>query len=400
MQKKHFLILLVAIYVGSAIGTFSARAISQPSQTADQVAEDMVEGDGETMLGTLLAIDPSEPRDQVCPLNGQLFTNTERQAWEKRRPLAVMIENSPDARPQSGLSSADVVYEAVAEGGVTRFMALFYCAVQANDTIIAPVRSARTYFVDWASGYNWPLYVHVGGANLPGPSDALGQIADYGWALENDLNQFSIGYPTFVRNASRLGRDVATEHTMETSTERLWEVGEERGWTNMSPALKVGSKAYPASDWKDNFTGWSFLDEAPTAGSVSPISYDFWSGYNQFSVSWTYDPATNTYQRTMAGEPHLDLNTDKQIAASTVIVLLTQEKGPINELKHMLYKTTGSGKALMFHNGTVEQVTWEKADREAELTFEDAKGNPAQLQPGLVWISVLDDSSEVEYPSS
>lgn len=400
MPKKTFFALLLAIYLGSAIGTYTARALVRTNQEATQ-AEQVGEGTSTTtMLGSLIEIDPSAPRDQVCPLSGKLFTLAERTAWERRRPLAIMVENSPDARPQSGLSQADIVFEAVAEGGITRFMPIFYCDAQADDVVVAPVRSARTYFVDWASGFNRPLYAHVGGANLPGPSDALGQLSNYGWTMQNDLNQFSIGYPTFVRNASRLGRDVATEHTMESSTERLWAVGAKRGWTNMSPPLQLGGKTIPASDWQSGYQGWSFLSDKVSPGAISPIAYSFWSGYNQFSVEWRYEPSSNTYLRFMAGEAHLDLNNNEPIAASTVIVLLTQEKGPINELKHMLYKTTGSGKALLFQNGQVEQVSWKKAERESELSFQDAKGKPAQLQPGLIWISVLDESVVVDYPTS
>src|SRR3989344_4698891 len=71
--------------------------------------------------------DPNDPKTESCPLNGVKRTKKARDFWERRRPLAVMIENHTEARPQSGLSSADVVYEAIAEGGITRFMALFYC---------------------------------------------------------------------------------------------------------------------------------------------------------------------------------------------------------------------------------------------------------------------------------
>lgn len=351
----------------------------------------------ETALGALLNIDPNEPRDQACPLNGKLYTNTERQAWEKRRPLAVMIENDVNARPQAGLGSADVVYEAIAEGGITRFMAMFYCGAQRYDTTLAPIRSARTYFIDWASGYNFPLYVHVGGANIPGPTDALGQINTYGWAMQNDINQFSVGYPTFVRNANRLGRPVATEHTMETTTEKLWAVGEDRGWTNMSPNRRIAGQAVPGMDWKDGFTPWTFQDGNPGAGNTAKISYNFWSGYNDFSVAWEYDQATNTYKRTMGSEPHVDQNSNEQIAASNVVVLLTDERGPINEAKHMLYRTTGTGNALIFQNGQAIQARWSKPTRTDELTFVDNRGNPVQMVRGLTWISVIDSGNQVTY---
>ena len=130
-----------------------------------------------------------------------------------------MIENHQEARPQSGLSSADVIYEVVAEGGITRFLAIYYCQDGAQ---IGPIRSARTYFIDYLSEYgNYPLYAHVGGANQAGPADALSQLDDYGWTAYNDLNQFSIGFPVFWRDYDRLGHSVATEHTIYSTIEKL-----------------------------------------------------------------------------------------------------------------------------------------------------------------------------------
>ena len=154
------------------------------------------------------------PKTEACPLNGELYTAEEKAIWSGRRPLAVVIENHADSRPQSGLGMADVVYEAVAEGGITRFMAIFYCAAAASNTNydVGPVRSARTYFLDLASEYaDYPLYAHVGGANCSAPKDpvtgkqfacttdrramAIEQISDYGWRNKGswgDLDQFSL----------------------------------------------------------------------------------------------------------------------------------------------------------------------------------------------------------------
>src|SRR5260221_18780 len=112
------------------------------------------------------------PKTEECPMNGQLMTKGQRERWESHRPMGVMIENHVDARPQSGMSNADVIYEAVAEGGITRFLNIFYCD---DASIIGPVRSARMYFLKILQGYgSYPLYAHVGGANTPGPADALG----------------------------------------------------------------------------------------------------------------------------------------------------------------------------------------------------------------------------------
>ncbi len=132
----------------------------------------------------------SGPKTEPCPMNGALYSKAQRKIWESRRPLGVMIENHTDSRPQSGLSSADIIYEAVAEGGITRFLAIYYCK---DASPVGPVRSARIYYVELLQEYgNNPLYAHVGGANTPGPADALGEIQDLGWDQYNDLNQFGV----------------------------------------------------------------------------------------------------------------------------------------------------------------------------------------------------------------
>lgn len=400
MSKKTLLIALV-LYLLSATISFTYLYAKNPKQiTLNTTQSGETEEDGTTALSSLLQISPDEARDQVCPLNGKMYTTTEKSAWEKRRPLAVMIENSPDARPQSGLSHADVVFEAVAEGGVTRFMALFYCDAQAQDVLLAPIRSARTYFIDYASGFNRPMYTHIGGANLAGPADALGQIREYGWQLENDINGlFTVAYPYFVRNENRLGKPVDTEHTVETSTEYLWQIATKREWTNMSPETKVGKKVIAGTDWKDGYKPWTFETEKGKVGSTSKISYDFWSGYAEYAVEWNYDSATDTYKRNLAGQPHVDHNNQKQLSASTIALLLTTEKGPIDEHKHMLYGTTGTGDALIFMHGDVVKARWTKKDRESELRFTDAKGKDIPMARGVTWISILNKAKadEIKY---
>src|SRR3989344_7583982 len=89
-----------------------------------------------------IAFDEALPKTEPCPLNGALYSKQQREWWEDHRPLGIMIENHEESRPQSGLSQADVIYEAVAEGGISRFLAVFYCN---SAEIVGPVRSARTY---------------------------------------------------------------------------------------------------------------------------------------------------------------------------------------------------------------------------------------------------------------
>ncbi|OGY08590.1 MAG: hypothetical protein A2700_02870 [Candidatus Blackburnbacteria bacterium RIFCSPHIGHO2_01_FULL_44_64] len=335
-------------------------------------------------------IDASAPKTEECPINGKMFTKAEREIWEKRRPLTVMIENHEESRPQSGLSSADVIYEAIAEGGITRFMGVFYCGASAEEVMLGPVRSARTYFLDMASEYaDYPLYAHVGGANRDGPADALQQIINYGWDGYNDLNQFSIGFPTFRRDYERLGRTVATEHTMYSTTDKLWDVASERELTNED---KKGNK------WNESYTPWKFTDgKASASPQAASISFPFWAGYSQYAVKWTYDAATNTYKRDNGGVPHQDLNNDQQLDTTNVAVLFMKLRSLNDAEKHMLYTTTGTGNALVFNNGDVVKGTWSKKDRISRTIIKDSGGREIPFVRGPIWIEILDPATTVSY---
>lgn len=336
--------------------------------------------------------DPSLPKNEACPLNGSMHTKPAKDAWDKRRPLAVMIENHQEARPQSGLSSADVVYEAVAEGGITRFMAVFLCAF--GDVQVGPVRSARTYFLDWLSEYD-ALYAHVGGANTPGPANALGQIIDY---KIKDLNQFGIGYPTFWRDYQRLGRPVATEHTMYSTIKKLWDVAEKKGW-GVADATGVR--------WDKNFISWKFLkpNEAVSGGdAATKISVNFWESQKDYQVEWNYDTTCNCYKRKNGGADQQDLNTKVQLSPVNVVVQFAKESRANDGYEgnvHMLYANKGpqapSGKALIFINGKVIKGTWNKANRLAREKFLDDSGKEISFVPGQIWIQTVPEGSAVTY---
>ena len=327
----------------------------------------------------------NDPKTETCPLNGSLKSKKAKDSWEKRHPLAVMIENHTESRPQSGLSSADIVYEAVAEGGITRFMALFYCNL--SDIQVGPVRSARTYYLDWLGEYD-ALYAHVGGANTPGPADALGQIIKY---KVKDLNQFSIGFPVFWRDYQRLGHPVATEHTMYSTTAKLWGVGEKRRWTATDSA---GIK------WDKSFTPWKSKDPSKDLGSTTNVTVNFWDSQTDYRVEWNFDPATNTYKRIHGGSPHTDKNNGKQIEAKAIAVQFQRESNANDGYPgnvHLLYGTIGNGKVLVFQDGNVVEGKWTKANRLARTKFTDSKGAEIQFNKGQIWIQTVPEGSKVDY---
>lgn len=345
-----------------------------------------------------LRVDLSAPKTEECPLNGGMFTKEEKKIWEVHRPITVMIENHEEARPQSGLSRADVVYEAVAEGAITRFLAVFYCGVAAQDVIIGPVRSARIYYLDFASEYgDYPLYAHVGGANDfagTGETDpkarALETIANLGWQLYNDLDASSLSFPVFWRDYERIGHPVATEHTMYSTTDRLWEVAHKRG---------LDAEDEEGNQWDKKFEFWSFKDDkkADQPGEVTQIEFEFWRDYQAYAVTWQYNQEDNSYLRVNGGQPHQDLNNDEQIKAKVVIIQFTKEQGPIDANKHMLYTTLGKGQAIIFQDGEAIKGTWQKAKRESRTKFLDSRGQEIELNRGPVWIEIIPAQQEVNY---
>lgn len=336
------------------------------------------------------------PRTEPCPLNGVLYPKPQRDVWEKRRPLGVMIENSKAARPQSGVSQADVVYEAVAEGGISRLMTIYYCE---DAEVVGPVRSARTYYLDWLSEYgSSPLYAHVGGANTDGPADALGQIERYGWAAFNDLNQFSIGFPTFWRDYERLGKDVSTEHTVYTATDKLWSfAANKRKLTN----LEIDDRTGKLITWDQDFVPWSFKDDAVLENRPEKFSAEFnisntqASYLDDYTIRWQYDRDSNSYLRSNGGAAHQDLNTGQQLSAKNIILLFTimtiADDGYLEEGHgaHTLYGTKGSGKAKFFLDGTVIDGIWAKKTRIDRTMFFDNKGQEIKFNRGLIWVEVL-----------
>ena len=338
-------------------------------------------------------VDISGPKTETCPLNGGKFTKAEREIWETRRPLAVMIENHGEARPQSGLSRADIVYEAVAEGGITRLMGIFYCGAAAKNLTLAPVRSARTYFLDWVAEYD-ALYNHVGGAGrcedptVDPRAKALCQIGQYGI---KDLDQFGIGFPDCYRNPDRLPHPVATEHQMICLSDNLYEIAKKRGWTNVDEN---------GIAWNKYFESWKFKDDAKENERPEAFSAEFtaWKGYEkEYGVRWEYDKVVNSYKRFNGGVPHTDLDGGEQLTAKDVVLQFAKETGGIDEHAHLLYQTIGEGKAVVLLDGKKIEGTWKKKERTGRTKFYDQYGREIEFNRGQIWIEILPTGTEIKY---
>jgi len=377
--------------------SFSKKESNQIAQTTPTVAQK-------------IEIYPG-PKTEVCPINGKLYTKEEKAIWSTRRPLTVMIENHEDSRPQSGLQTADIVYEAVAEGGITRFMGIFYCGQvagsQANKYDVGPVRSARTYFLDLASEYSdYPLYNHVGGANCSAATDggscttaqkaqALEQISAYGWTSKgtwSDLSQFSLSYKACRREPDRTGSPRATEHTMYCSSTELWNIAQSRGLTNTTEAKKTS--------WDKNYRSWLFKQEDKASNNLDAtnITFDFWSSFEDYEVSWKYDSTNNVYKRFNGSVESIDFNTQATITAKNIVIQFVKESRSVDEHLHNLYDVIGSGTGVLVQNGTKTEITWAKANRVSRTIYKDKKtGKEVNFVPGNVWIEILPIGNSVSY---
>ncbi len=306
-------------------------------------------------------------------------------------PLAVMVENHVDARPQAGLDKASIVYEAIAEGGITRFMAIF--GPKSADKV-GPVRSARPYYVDWAMGYN-AYYAHVGGNAY-----ALDQISN---EKVLDLDQFK--YPASYWRDTSL--KVSREHTMFTSTLKLRNQAEKLNYSNQSNYRHYRFKDVDSSESSQNNEVEAQISDpesepaqntAPPATLASNISVMFSSA--NYNVSFNYDKENNNYKRVLNnGNTHKDRESKAEIAPSNLIVM-TVNRSPlvtrINEHGYLM-DTVGEGKAKIFIDGTVIEGKWEKQAKSEREVFYDNNGSEITFNRGQFWICVIPPDSTLSY---
>ncbi len=373
MINKKIAILLAVIAFG--LSTFGAYKYFSSTTIGGAKSYTVPNADGTTVTDT------NGPLTEECPMNGKMYSATQKAKWEKRRPLGIMVQNNIEARPQSGLSSSDVIYEAVAEGGITRTLNIFYCD---EAKIVGSVRSVRIYFLRLLQAYgDKPLFAHVGGANTPGPADALGEIRKIGWAGVNDMDQFRIPYPMYWRDYDRLPNR-ATEHTVKTN--KLSQVDEK-------------GKA-----WNASFKPWKFKDDAKAdqRGTVKEIAFGFWSNSigSDYTVQWDYDKEGNLYKRINGGEPHMDKNTDKQLETKNVVVVFAEESvanDGYEHGQHLLYDIIGDGDALVFQDGKSIKGTWKKPKDTEMMRFYDENDKEISLVRGKIWVEVLPTGNKVSY---
>jgi hypothetical protein len=300
-------------------------------------------------------VQPPAPKF-YSPLTGELVPD---QATTTQAVTAIMIENSPDARPQSGLKSAGVVFEAIAEGGITRFAAIYQ---QEKPALVGPVRSVRMYYVDWIAAFNASV-AHIGGSMA-----ALTEVRNGSY---RDIDQF------FNSGAYYRASDRYAPHNVYTTFERLDALNAVKGYT---------ASAFTGFTRKD-----SVASKTPTATSMS---VDISSGL--FNSAYSYNATTNSYDRSEGGVPHMD-RENGQISPRVVIVMTIPERTVLEDGYREQIDVIGSGKAVIFQDGTATQVTWAKASKLDQIKFTDAAGTDVPLARGQTWLTSVPEDGGVTW---
>ena len=296
---------------------------------------------------------PEPPEPVRWPLTGLAAPSAEATLV---RVVSVKVENSPDARPQTNLQRADVVYESVTEGGITRFNALFH-----SDTpdVVGPVRSARlsdTYIV--------PQYQAL--FSFSGASSSVNAAVRRA-GIENLSEDAGVTRP-FTRSSSR-----PRPHNLYVNVAEARAEGERRGM-----------------DTQREITGLRFDTTrfAPTGPTATRVSIPFSTANN---VEWTYDPDRKVYLRVNNRAAFNDAATGEQVYARNVVVLWAQHRvATSSSTGAVTYEIilTGSGKAAVFRDGQRFDGTWE-ADADAPPRFVAEDGTPIALAPGNTWMQVV-----------
>ena len=302
---------------------------------------------------------PPAPQAPVfySPLTGVTVAN---EAATKQEVTGIMIENSDDARPQSGLKDAGVVFEAIAEGGITRFAVLYQ---EAKPQLIGPVRSVRLYYLDWMAAFD-PSIVHVGGS-----AQALAEVRGGSF---KDADQFFNG-SYFWRATDRYA-----PHNVYTSFDKLDALNQAKGYTSST------------------FTGFPRKADAPPT-HPNATSIDIGISSADFNVHYDFSQGCDCYLRSEGGEPHKDRESGQQLSPKVVIAIKVPTTTVLEDGYREQMGTTGSGTSYVFQDGTVSAGTWSKADQKSQIIFKDAQGKPISLNRGQTWITATPTYEDVSW---
>lgn len=280
-----------------------------------------------------------------------------------KRPVAVMVENHPQARPQWGLCSPDIVIEGLVEGGITRMMWLYADISKAPK--IGPTRSARHDYAELAKGFD-AIYAHFGGSSFAYATIKNEKID----ALDGRTTN---GY--FDRDKSR---GVATEHTAYTTGEML---------VKGIAAKKFRTDALEAYKAPFQFTADK---KVLTGGSCNAVKIEFSKNYTHV---FKYDTEDELYYNYLNDKEMKDAD-GKTMAVTNVLVLYT-DVSPMNDKEGHVDWDLSGGKGVYCSYGKYEKITWSKSGVSGRLIVKASDGKELQFNPGKMWIGFSPVNAEV-----
>lgn len=276
-----------------------------------------------------------------------------------QRPVAVMIDNLREALPQSGLSSADVVLEAVTEGGITRILAVF--TDYKTLPTVGPVRSARDQHAQFVLPIN-ALFAHIGGSSY---ANNLLNYYKY-----QDIDGYYLGTNAFAFDEARRASK-SSEHCWYTNAALIQQGIDKIGTLPVTGTLK------PLFDF-------AAADSVVLSNSASTFSLNF---SNYADSAFTYDSASGTYLQSQFGIPHTDANNGSQLSFKNIIVLSSNVS--LKKDGFQLEFDLSGGDGWYVTGGKWSPIKWSKGEPDAPLVLKTADGGKLSVNPGKTYIALL-----------
>lgn len=351
-MKTRLTIILAFCLLTGLIAACSQQGKTEPQPGTVQITP--------AMPGTNIAALPEPAAAEPSPTTEGAFVLPQ----EGLRPIAVMIDNEgTKSLPQGGLDKAQIVYEVIVEGGLTRLMPVFWGT---NPEMIGPVRSARDYFLDYTMEYD-AIYVHVGGSPQAGKD-----IKKLGI---NDIDGMHVG------------------------SEVIWDLTKEKGnWQDSYTSMKalteyIGKTKYRAvTEVKFPFEYNASNIIPATGGPANSITLK----YPSMTTKYEYDGTSGTYKRFRYGKAHMERVSGKQFEAENIIIQFVPNydiKGDKAGRQEM--NTKGSGKGYFITGGKTINLKWSKETRSSITKYTDETGNPIKLNKGQTWIQIMPMNGKV-----
>lgn len=297
------------------------------------------------------------------------------------------------ARPQVGLNHAAIVFEAIAETGITRFAAVF--AGDVDTGIIGPIRSLRPYYLSWDTPFDCTV-VHDGGSH-----EALAEVNNGNYRnLDEDFRY--MWKENYINGQYRYWNNVFT------SPKLLNDFNQSKSYTTSSPKTFPRLKPTEVAEILATHLPCNAKNEEPCTNEFDSVTsiHTAFTSQTDYMVNYTYDPTTNTYQRSYVNTGnHLvyDCQTNNidscnliPLAPSAVVVMRVQES-TMTDGYHEQIQTIGSGQAHIFQNGEHITATWEKSSQSSQIKFYDIAGNEISFTPGQLWIAAIPQFGSVSW---